>query len=171
MIIDSHHHFWNYNPVEYDWIDDNMSVIRRDFLPDDLIQEIVGAGVEGVISVQARQNKNETNWLLKLASENEFIKGVVGWFDLKSKDIEKELEQYSQNKWLKGVRHVVQGEPDPEFILGKEFNNGISVLKKYGLIYEILIFWHQLDNAIKFVDNHPNQQFMLDHIAKPDIRN
>ena len=170
MIIDTHHHFWKYNPVEYDWIDDNMATLRRSFLPEDLEKTISGCGVTGVVSVQARQILEETDWLLNLASENEFIKGVVGWVPLASINIELILEKYTSSKWLKGVRHVVQGEPDPEFILGKEFNEGIKLLKNFNLVYDILIFEHQLPNTIRFVDQHPDQVFVLDHIAKPVIR-
>ena len=169
-IIDSHHHLWNYNPVEYDWIDENMAVIRRDFLPENLEQEINNAGVECVVSVQARQTMDETRWLLHMASENDFIKGVVGWVDLKAEGIKDELSLLSENRWLKGFRHVVQGEPDPEFILREDFNNGISFLKEFNFVYDILIFWHQLPNTIKFVDKHPGQLFVLDHIAKPNIK-
>ena len=170
MIIDTHHHFWNYNPVDFDWIDDDMASVRRSFLPGNLQETIAGTGVEGVVSVQARQIVEETDWLLKLASENEFIKGVVGWVPLANENIREILDRYSQNKWLKGVRHVIQGEPDPEFILGTQFNHGISLLKNYNLVYDILIFEHQLLNTIRFVDRHPNQQFVLDHIAKPKIK-
>lgn len=169
MIIDTHHHFWNYNPVEFDWIDDEMASIRRSFLPEDLNRTIKEAGVDGVISVQARQSTDETEWLLNLASENEFIKGIIGWVPLASNKIQEILEKYSSSKWLKGVRHVVQGEADPEFILGKEFNAGVKLLKDSNLIYEILIFERQLPNTIRFVDQHPNQVFVLDHIAKPVI--
>lgn len=170
MIIDTHHHFWNYNPVDFDWIDDDMASIRRSFLPGDLQETIAGTGIEGAVSVQARQIVEETDWLLKLASENEFIKGVVGWVPLVNENIREILDRYSQNKWLKGVRHVIQGEPDPEFILGTQFNHGISLLKNYNLVYDILIFEHQLPNTIRFVDRHPNQQFVLNHMAKPKIK-
>ena len=170
MIIDTHHHFWNYNSVEFDWIDDDMAKIRRSFLPEDLKKTISESGVNGVISVQARQLLEETDWLLNLASENEFIKGVVGWVPLASKSIQEILEKYASVKWLKGIRHIVQGEPDSDFILGKEFNNGINLLRDYNLVYDILIFEHQLPNTIRFVDQHPNQVFVLDHIAKPVIR-
>ncbi len=170
MIIDAHHHFWNYDPVDFDWIDDDMASIRRSFLPDDLQRTIAGTGVEGVISVQARQMVEETDWLLLLASENKFIRGVVGWLPLASEEIYSLLEKYATNPWLKGVRHVVQDEPDPEFMLGEKFNRGISLLKDFQLVYDILIFEHQLPNTIRFVDRHPDQVFVLDHIAKPKIR-
>ncbi len=170
MIIDTHHHLWNYNPVEFDWIDDEMAAIRKSFLPADLQATLANTGVEGVVTVQARQSLEETNWLLKLASENDFIKGVVGWVPLADGSIQQILEEYKSSPWLKGVRHVVQGEPDPEFILGKDFNKGISLLKNYNLVYDILIFEHQLANTIRFVDQHPEQQFVVDHIAKPKIK-
>ena len=170
MIIDTHHHFWNYDPVEFDWIDDDMAVIRKSFLPADLQATLADTGVEGVVSVQARQCIEETEWLLQMASDHDFIKGIVGWLPLADKEIEGVLEKYSINPWLKGVRHVVQGEPDPEFILGEDFNRGISLLKKYNLVYDILIFEHQLPNTIRFVDQHPDQLFVVDHIAKPKIR-
>ncbi|AHW60563.1 L-fuconolactonase [Draconibacterium orientale] len=170
MIIDTHHHLWNYNPVEFDWIDDEMAAIRKSFLPADLQATLVNTGVEGVVTVQARQSLEETDWLLKLASENDFMKGVVGWVPLADENIQQILEGCKSNPWLKGVRHVVQGEPDPEFILGKDFNKGISLLKNYNLVYDILIFEQQLTNTIRFVDQHPGQQFVVDHIAKPKIK-
>ncbi|RKD89884.1 amidohydrolase family protein [Mangrovibacterium diazotrophicum] len=170
MIIDTHHHYWNYNPIDFDWIDDDMAAIRRSFLPQDLKSTLKDTGVTGVVSIQARQCMEETDWLLKMAAENEFMKGIVGWLPLASENIDELLAQYSPNKWLKAVRHVVQGEPDPEFILGMDFNRGISQLRNYGLVYDILIFEHQLPNTIRFVDQHPDQQFVLDHNAKPRIK-
>lgn len=169
MIIDSHHHYWKYNPVEYDWIDDSMKVIRTDFLPENLEKTISEAGIDGVISVHARQVVEETDWLIELARQNKFMKGVVGWLPLMQDDIEAFLEKYSGEKILKGLRHVVQGEPDPEFILRSDFNRGIALLKKYSLVYDLLIFERQLPNTIRFVDQHPDQVFVLDHIAKPKI--
>ncbi len=170
MIIDTHHHFWNYNPVDFDWIDDEMASIRKNFLPKDLKETLLETGVQGVVSVQARQSLEETDWLLEMAEEHDFIKGIVGWLPLAAENIQQVLEQYSGNQWLKGVRHVVQGESDPAFILGKEFNRGISQLKNDGLVYDILILEHQLPNTIRFVDQHPEQQFIVDHIAKPKIK-
>ncbi|MFY9151726.1 MAG: amidohydrolase family protein [Prolixibacteraceae bacterium] len=169
MIIDTHHHFWNYNPVEYDWIDDEMAVIRKSFLPEQLKETLAQTGVQGVVSVQARQCLEETDWLLSLAAENDFIRGIVGWVPLSDQSVGQILEKYSGNNWLKGVRHVVQGEPDPAFILREDFNRGVSLLKKYDLVYDILITENQIPNTIRFVDQHPGQQFVLDHIAKPKI--
>jgi len=170
MIIDTHHHLWNYNSSDFGWIDDDMAMIRRSFLPYDLVSTLTETEVKKVITVQARQSLEETDWLLYLASQYTIMAGVVGWLPLADFNIPKILEIYSENKWLKGVRHVVQGEPDPEFILGEDFNRGISLLKQYDLVYDILIFQNQLPETIRFVDKHPGQRFVLDHIAKPRIR-
>lgn len=170
MKIDSHHHFWNYDPVEYGWIDEAMKAIRRDFLPEHLREEIASVGVAGVVSVQARQNLRETEWLLGLAAQNEFIKGVVGWVDLVSSKVAAEMERFAAHPKLKSVRHVVQGEPDDHFILREDFNRGIRELKKFSLVYDLLIFERHLPATIQFVDAHPSQIFVLDHIAKPQLR-
>ena len=170
MQIDSHHHFWKYDPVQYEWIGPDMAVLKRDFLPATLANKIDQAGIDGVVSVQARQTIEETEGLLGMAAEHAFIRGVVGWVPLASPDIESIVEPLAQSPWLKGVRHVVQDEPDAAFILGEEFNRGVSHLKQFGLVYDILIFAQHLANAIHFVDLHPDQRFVLDHIAKPTIR-
>jgi len=169
MIIDSHHHFWKYDPIDYDWIDDSMKMIQHDFLPEDLKPVLSGVNVDGVITVQARQSVEETDWLIGMADQNKFIKGVVGWLPLAHQNIEALLEKYCQSKILKGVRHVIQGEPDAEFMLRKDFNHGISLLKRYSFVYDLLIVERQLPAAIRFVDEHPEQIFVLDHIAKPLI--
>ena len=170
MRIDAHHHYWNYNPVEYDWIDDNMKVIRCSFLPDDLKHTIETAGIDGVITVQARQSLEETEWLLDLADKNDFMKGIVGWVPLTAGNIASILEKYAHHNKLKAVRHVVQGETDDNFILRDNFNRGISLLKKFDLTYDILIFERHLPQTIEFVDRHPEQLFVVDHIAKPLIK-
>ena len=170
MIIDTHQHLWNYDPIEFDWIDDEMAGIRKSFLPNDLQATIAETDVDGVITVQARQMLDETEWLLSLAAKHDFMNGIIGWLPLVNPSIKEYLDKYSSNQWLKGVRHVVQGEPDPEFILGKKFNQGVAKLKNYNLVYDILIYEQQLTNTIKFVDQHPNQLFVLDHIAKPKIK-
>ena len=169
MAIDSHHHFWNYDPVEFDWIDDSMRTIRRSFLPNDLQAEIGRAGIDGVISVQARQILEETDFLLEQANANDFIKGVVGWVPLADANITEVLDRYKSADKLKAVRHVVQGEPDG-FLDGEAFNRGIQALQAQGLVYDVLIFERQLEEAIRFIDRHPNQVFVLDHIAKPQIK-
>ncbi len=147
-----------------------MAVLRRDFLPEDLQQEMRGAGIQGALAVQARQTVEETRWLLELANQHEFIKGVVGWLPLSANNIQPELERWSAQPKLKAVRHVLQDEPDDAYMLGTEFNCGIQLLQKFNLVYDILIFEKHLPQTIRFVDQHPNQLFVLDHIAKPRIK-
>lgn len=171
MFIDAHQHFWKYNPVEYGWIGPEMHELKRDFLPEDLLKELTGIGFSGSIAVQARQKFEETLWLLDLAGKHNFIKGVVGWVDLCSEDIMHQLEVASKSKKFVGVRHVLQDEPDENFMLRKEFLTGISNLEKYGLTYDLLIFPKHLNAANKLVKMFPKQQFVIDHIAKPDIKN
>lgn len=169
-MIDTHHHFWRYAPAEYGWIGDSMSALRRDFLPDELRIATKAAGVESVISVQTRQTIEETLWLLDLAEEDELIRGVVGWMPLTSPDLAKELQKVAHRRKLRGVRHILQDESDEQFMLREDFGRGISLLKQFDLRYDILIFEQQLPAAIKLVDRHPTQLFILDHIAKPKIK-
>ena len=165
MKIDSHHHFWRYSSEEYDWIGDDMSVLRRDFLPPDLKTAMDETQIEGVVSVQARQSVEETRALLDFARDNSWILGVVGWVPLASPDIERVLEEFLDEKKLKSVRHVVQGEADG-FLEGAQFNSGIRALEPTGLLYDLLVVERQLPEAIAFVDRHPNQRFVLDHIGQ-----
>ena len=169
MKIDSHHHFWKYDPVTYSWMNEKMGVLKKDYQPEDLQAEINSSNIDGVISVQANQSMRETDDLLKHANEHSFIQGVVGWFPLAEPELEGLLERYASNPWLKGVRHVVQDEPDDRFILGDAFNAGIRRLKPHNLVYDILIYERQLGASIEFVDRHPGQVFVLDHVAKPRI--
>lgn len=171
MAIDAHHHFWRYSPREYGWISDSMSVLRRDYLPDDLRREASAAGADGVVSVQARQTLEETDWLLDLAGQNAgFIRGVVGWVPLVSETVGRDLIRYAGRSKLKAVRHVLQDEPDEDYMLRDDFNRGVAMLKDFGLRYDILIFGRHLPQAIRLVDRHPKQTFVLDHIAKPRVR-
>lgn len=168
--IDAHHHLWRYQTADYGWISDAMPVLKRDFLPPDLEKELRAAGFSGSVAVQARQTLTETAWLLELAATSPAIRGVVGWGPLASDHFAADLEHLRSQPKLKGLRHVVQDEPDDNFILGDKFNRGISTLKNTGLVYDILIFERHLPAAIQFVDRHPGQVFVLDHIAKPRIR-
>jgi L-fuconolactonase len=167
--IDAHHHFWKYSPEEYGWISDDMKSIRKDFLPNDLHQEITSAGIDGVISVQARQSLEETEWLLELAYEHDFISGVVGWVPLTDPGVEETLEGLTVHSKLKGIRHIVQAEPDG-YMLREDFNAGVRSLAPNKLAYDVLVHERQLPEAIQFIDKHPKQMFVLDHIAKPRIR-
>lgn len=170
MTIDSHHHFWKYTTAEYGWIDDTMKVIRRDFLPADLAKEIQAAGIDGVVSVQARQTLEENRFLLDIARQHDFIQGVVGWVPLTDANVQAPLEQFAEQRKAKGVRHVLQGEADDRYMLRADFNRGIALLKDLGLVYDILIFERHLPQTLQFVDRHPDQVFVLDHIAKPRIK-
>lgn len=169
MRLDAHQHFWKYSPDEYGWINDAMAVLRRDFLPQDLNPLLAAEGFDGSIAVQARQSIEETRWLLELAAQNDIVKGVVGWVDLRSPDLPAQIEQFTQSGKLVGVRHVVQDEPDDEFMLRSDFRNGIARLRDFDLAYDILIYPRQLSAAAKLVREFPEQRFVLDHIAKPLI--
>ena len=168
MIIDAHQHLWKYNPVRDNWIQDSMEVIRKDFLPKDLKPILDANGVAGCIAVQADQSEKETEFLLKCAQENPFLKGVVGWVDLSAGNVEERLANYSYNKYFKGVRHIVQAEKD-DFLLNKDFQNGVGKLSQYGLSYDLLIYPRQFPATLKMVQKFPNQIFVLDHIAKPNV--
>lgn len=167
--IDAHQHFWIFDPVRDSWIDETMRSIQKDFLPKDLSPLLIENNFSACVAVQASQTEVETNFLLDLASKNEFIKGVVGWVDLLNDNIEERLNHFSKYDKLKGFRHVVQGEPD-DFMLRKDFRNGIKELKQFNFTYDILIFHRQLPAAIDLVNAFPNQAFVVDHIAKPDIK-
>ena len=168
--IDAHQHFWHYNPQDYGWIDDSMATLKRDFLPDDLQPLLLQCGFEGSIAVQARQALKETEWLLQLAGQYESIKGVVGWVDLCSGDLEAQLEKFSVHPKLVGMRHVIQDEPDNDFMLRKDFLHGVGKLAQYKLVYDILIYPKHLPQTIQLVRSFPGQTFVLDHIAKPHIK-
>ena len=170
VIVDSHQHFWRYDAREYDWIGDELAPIRRDFLPADLALEIAAAGVDAVVSVQARQSLAETRWLLELAETNAFVAGVVGWVPLVSASVADTIADLAANACLVGVRHVLQDEADPDFAARPDFNRGIAALHGLGLAYDVLVHEAQLPAAIALVDRHPDQVFVLDHVAKPRIR-
>lgn len=168
--IDAHQHFWIYSRAEYDWIDDSMASLRRNFLPEDLEPELESHGFHGSIAVQARQTLEETRWLLDLAVHSPSILGVVGWVDLRSPDIHSQLKALTRNPKLVGLRHIVQSEPDDRFLLQPDFLRGISALEEFDLAYDILIYTKHLPVAAEFVDRFPRQRFVLDHLAKPPIK-
>lgn len=170
MRIDSHQHFWHYSAAEYGWIDDSMAALRRDFLPGDLKREMDHARVDACVAVQARQTLEETRWLLELAEASPFIAAVVGWVDLQADDVAAQVEQFAAHPKLVGVRHIVQSEPDDRFLLRPAFCRGISVLGDLDLTYDILIYPRHLPVAIELVSRFRTQRFVLDHLAKPEIR-
>ena len=169
MRLDAHQHFWSYAAAQYPWIPPG-SPLHRSWLPDDLAVLQKPLGFDGSIAVQARQVVEESDWLLGLADQHETVKGVVGWVDLRSDRVEADLERLAQHPKFVGVRHVVQEEPDDDFMLGQDFQGGISKLAAYGLTYDLLIYPKQLAAAIRLTENFPAQPFVLDHIAKPPIK-
>ena len=170
MRIDAHQHFWKYNDVRDSWITDDMSVIQKNFLPEDLKPILNANGIDGSIIVQSDQSKEENVFQLANALQHDFIKGVVGWVDLQADDLTDRLEYYKEFKKLKGFRHVLQGEQQRDFMLRPNFKRGIGKLKAFGYTYDILIFPDQLKYTVDFVKAFPDQSFVLDHLAKPYIK-
>jgi L-fuconolactonase len=170
MKIDSHQHFWRYDAQRDRWITAEMSVLRRDYLPDELLEELAANGVDGCVAVQGDQSERETLFLLELAAQQGAIAGVVGWVDLRSPDVRARLEYFSQFEKLCGFRHIVQAEPDDKFLLRDDFRRGIASLHEFGFTYDILIYPKQLPAAVKLVEQFPEQRFVIDHMAKPLIK-
>lgn len=168
--IDSHQHFWHYDVEKHGWISDQMKALKQDFMPPDLKREINTVGVEECIAVQADQTEAETQFLLSLADRYGFVKGVVGWLDIRAGNLGEKLDQYSGHEAFKGLRHVVQDEPDDRFLLRPDFLNGIKILGRYDLTYDILIYARQLPAAVEFAFRFPEQKFVVDHMAKPEIK-
>lgn len=168
--IDAHQHFWQYDAIRLDWINQQMAVLKQDYLPNDLLKEMQSTGVQQCVAVQAHQSEYETHFLLDLARQYKFIAGVVGWVDLQAEDLNQRLSYFSQYPKLKGFRHVVQDELDNAFIIKESFTNGLSLLSEYDFSYDILIYPRQLPAALQLVKKFPNQKFVIDHIAKPNIK-
>jgi L-fuconolactonase len=169
MHIDAHQHFWQYDPAQHTWMTDDMAVLRRDFLPAELAPLLESADFEGSVAVQARQVLEETDWLLALAERHAFIRGVVGWVDLRGDDVRSQLRRYAGRVKFKGVRHIVHDEPDVEFMLLPEFRRGLRALAEFDLTYDLLLRPAHLPVALKLVREFPRQPFVVDHIAKPRI--
>lgn len=170
MKIDAHQHFWHYSPQDYGWIGPGMETLKKDHLPGDLLPLLKASGIGGTIAVQARQLVEETDWLLELADRHSFMRGVVGWVDLCSPQLRGQLERFSGHPAFRGVRHVVQDEPDDRFMLREDFVRGIDMLGEFGLTYDILVFPRQLPAACELAEKFPDRPFVLDHVAKPLIR-
>ncbi|MEO8852856.1 MAG: amidohydrolase family protein [Ginsengibacter sp.] len=169
-MIDTHVHFWKYNKIKDAWITDDMKILQKNFLPEDLKPVLEENKVNGVIAVQADQSENENEFLIDLSTNNSFIKGIVGWVDFQNENIENKLVYYSKFPVIKGFRHIVQGEPNG-FLKNENFLRGIELLQKYNFTYDVLIYENQLPEATEFVNKFPGQKFIIDHFAKPDIRN
>jgi L-fuconolactonase len=168
--LDSHQHFWRYDPGEYGWIDDTLAALRRDFLPAELEPLLRRSGFDGCVAVQARQSLEETRWLLELADHHDFIAGVVGWVDLCSPDVGAQLSALAGREKLVGVRHIVQGEPDDRFLLRPDFGRGIALLREHDLAYDILIHPRHLPVAAEFARRFEGHRLVLDHLAKPNVK-
>lgn len=168
--IDAHQHFWRYNPPEFSWVTDEMSVLRANFLPEDLAPELKASGMDASIAVQSSQTERGTTFLLNLAVMHKSIAGVVGWVDLRAPNVRERLREYSRYEKLRGFRHIVQSEPDDRFLLGEDFMRGLACLREFNFTYDILIYPKQLPAAIELAKRMPEQPFVVDHMAKPLIK-
>jgi len=167
--IDAHQHFWFYKADRDTWIDESMSVLKQNFLPEDLQPLMNEASLGGCVSVQAGQSEKETHFLLNLANEFEAVRGVVGWVDLRADDLEDRLDHFDRFPKLKGFRHILEEDPDPELITKPEFQEGLRVLGERGYTYDILIYAHQLEQTVKAIQDLPEMPLVIDHLAKPDV--
>ena len=170
MRIDAHQHFWQYNAVRHSWITEEMSLLKRDFMPENLEEERKANNIDATIAVQADQSEEETLFLLQLAQRYPSIAGVVGWVDLCSPHAAKRLKHFSQFDKLRGFRHIAQDEPDDHFLVRPNFLRGIALLREFGFTYDVLIYPEQLPAALELVSQFPEQKFVIDHIAKPEIK-
>jgi L-fuconolactonase len=170
MNIDSHQHFWRYDAARDAWITDAMAVLQRDFLPEHLAGELTGNAMDASVAVQADQSETETMLLLDFAKKNERIAGVVGWVDLRSPNLAERLEYFSHCPKLRGFRHIAQAEPDDRFLVRGDFVRGVVQLRAFGFTYDILVYPKQLPAAIELVTRFPEQRFVIDHFAKPEIK-
>lgn len=168
-MIDTHVHFWNYDPIRDHWISEDMYAIRKDFTPKNLMRVFNDHQISGCIAVQANQSEEENKFLLSLSEQSDFIKGIVGWIDLRNPNLEDRLNYWSYFKQIKGWRHVLQAE-NKDFILNKQFIGGIKKLKKFNYTYDLLVYHDQLAPIIEMVDQVPDQPFILDHCGKPNIK-
>ena len=171
MRIDAHQHYWNYDPIRHDWIDESMKVIRKNFLPTDLLIEMKKNGIDGSVAVQVDETEEENYFLLKLNEENEFIKGIVGWMDLKSPTAEEQMQHWKQYQKIKGFRCIMQGKPDELYVKNDLFISQIKKLASYEFTYDLLVYHDQLPSLIRFVEKLPDNRMILDHLGKPNIKN
>jgi len=170
LTIDAHQHFWKYDPIQHEWINNDMQVIQRDFMPGDLRPVLQAAGIDGCVVVQVDQTEEENEFQLEHAEKNDFIKGVVGWVDIQCPAVEERLAFYKRRPKMKGFRHILQGEKDRALMLKPAFRRGIGLLQKFGYTYDILIFPDQLGYSLDLTTSFPDQPFVIDHVAKPYIK-
>ena len=167
--VDAHQHFWRYRPETHGWIDERMQTLKRDFLPADLEPLLRGEAFSGCVAVQASQSLDETRFLLELAESHAFVQAVVGWVDLRAADLERQLESFAGRERLRGVRHIAQDEADDGWLAREDVIRGVGTLRRHGLVYDILVYPRQLESAIALARALPDQRFVLDHVAKPEI--
>jgi L-fuconolactonase len=169
VVIDAHHHLWRFDQARLPWIGEAMPALRRDYGLAELEAVLAGTGVDRTVLVHAQQNVEETEWMLGLAGESSRIAGVVGWVPLVAPDLDETLARLAADRRLRGVRHIVHDEPDDDYLLREDVNRGVARLRAFGLVYDVLIFARHLPQATAFVDRHPDQPFVVDHVAKPTI--
>jgi L-fuconolactonase len=170
VVIDSHHHLWRFDQARLPWIGEGMPALRQDYGLAELETALAGTGVDRTVLVHAQQRVDETEWMLDLARQSPRIAGVVGWVPLVAPDLDETLTRLTADPRLRGVRHIVHDEPDDDYLLRDDVNRGVARLRRFGLVYDVLIFARHLPQAIAFVDRHPDQPFVVDHVAKPTIR-
>jgi L-fuconolactonase len=168
--IDTHQHFWTYRPENYAWIGSDMGALRRDYTPEELEPLLKAAGIDATLAVEARGHLEETDNLLRIAERTPFVRGVVGWLPLTDPEVESLLDKYSKHGKLKALRHWMGPDTDPNYTSSDELHRGVSLLEHFQLSYDLMLGPLQLASAPAFVDHHPNQIFILDHFAKPFIR-
>ena len=171
MRIDAHQHFWQYNPNTQGWITDEMSLLMRDFSPKELQKEIEALDFQGTIAVQAEETLAENHYLNNLAASNNFIKGIVGWMDLRDKYAVEKMHELKAIQKLVGFRTITQGAPDEKYLSNRQYIDNVKLLSEFNYTYDLLIHHSQMNSLVRFTDQLPDNRFILDHIGKPDIKN
>ncbi|MFM1795112.1 MAG: hypothetical protein RL642_1497, partial [Bacteroidota bacterium] len=171
MKIDAHHHFWKYNPIDHAWISDEMSVIRKNFTPEELEKELLKHKFVGSVVVQAEEKYEENDFLLSIANKHNYIKAIVGWVDLLDVELENKLINLKSTPIIVGFRTIMQGAPDEKYLGNKLFLENTKRLSNFNYTFDLLVHNNQLDSLIRFSDKLPDNKFMLDHLGKPSIRN
>jgi L-fuconolactonase len=169
LIIDSHQHFWQVGRFDYPWMTPDVEVLYQDYLPTQLEPVLSESGVVQTVLVQASNSLAETYWLLSLAERYPFIAGVVGWIDLKDPEMEQELEALTSNPKFRGVRHLVESEPDDDWLVQASVLNGLRVLEKHSVPYDLLVHTRHLKHVKTVAETCPNLNLVIDHMAKPPI--
>jgi L-fuconolactonase len=171
MKIDTHQHYWRYQPQEFPWISNSMPQLQRDCLPADCEAARRAAGMHAVVAVQARILPEETTFLLQLADQHPEVVGVVGWADLLAPDLAQQLEPWCQNPAFKGLRHILQDEADVSaWVNEPAVNRNMQLLQQRKLVYDVLVFEHQMSSVKDFCARHDAHWLVLDHVGKPALR-